>query len=70
MPHTRPMPSVAQRCLELRIRDVERNWRIVLRNDADAIVVVEVFAKQTQATPRSVIEICRQRLRRYDADSE
>lgn len=67
MPHARPMPSIGPRCLELRIRDVERNWRILLRIDADAIVVVEVFAKQTQATPRTVIELCRQRLRRFDA---
>lgn len=70
MPHARAMPSVARRCIELRIRDADRNWRIVLRADADAIVVVEVFAKRTQATPRSVIELCRQRLRRHDAACE
>jgi phage-related protein len=43
--------------------------RIVYRVDTDAIVVVEVFSKKTQATPRSVLDVCRRRLRTYDAIS-
>jgi len=43
--------------------------RIVYRVDADAIVVVEVFSKKTQAPPRSVPAIGRRRLRTYDAIS-
>ena len=34
--------------------------------DANAVVILEVFVKVTRATPKSVIEACRERLRRYD----
>ncbi len=66
LPHVRPMPSVSRRCYELRVRDAEQNWRIVYRVDEDAIVIVEVFAKKTRATPKKTIETCRARLRAYD----
>src|SRR5262245_954711 len=36
------------------------------RVDADAIVIGEVFAKKTTATPRSVIEVCKRRFEEYD----
>ncbi len=66
LPHSRPLPVVGRRCHELRITDTEATWRIVYRTDADAIVIVEVFAKKTQATPKAVIEVCKRRLRSYD----
>ena len=66
MPHARPMPALGPRCYELRIRDEERGWRIMLRTDPDAVVILDVFAKKTRTTPRKVIEACRERLRRYD----
>lgn len=65
MPHSRPMPSIGPRCHELRIRDEARNWRIVYRIDLDAIVIVEVFAKKTGATPKKVIDTCKARLKAY-----
>jgi len=67
MPHSRPMPGIGLRCHELRVRDANSNWRIVVRLDADAVIILEVFAKKTQKTPRSVIEACRRRLAAYDA---
>ena len=66
MPQSRPMPVVGPRCHELRIRDVEADWRIVYRIDPDAIVILEVFSKKTRVTPSSVIETCIRRLREYD----
>ena len=69
MPAARPMPSIGARCLELRIRDRDQNWRIVCRVDRDAIVIVEVFPKRTRATPPKVIETCQRRLRSYDGSS-
>ncbi|MGE0639334.1 MAG: type II toxin-antitoxin system RelE/ParE family toxin [Thermoanaerobaculia bacterium] len=66
MPYCRPMPSVGERCYELRIPDRATSWRIVFRLDADAVVLLEVFAKKTRATPSSVIQTCRRRLRRYE----
>ena len=66
MPHSRPMPSIGNRCHELRINDQSATWRIVYRLDADAIVVLEVFSKKSRATPKAVIDACKKRLKDYD----
>jgi phage-related protein len=66
MPHSRPMPSIGRRCHELRVPDDKMSWRIVYRIDEDAIVILEVFSKKTGRTPKSIIDICRARLREYD----
>jgi phage-related protein len=70
MPHARPMPSIGPRCYELRVNDENKTWRMIYRIDPDAIVLCEVFEKKTQRTPKSIIAVCQQRLRRYDADAE
>lgn len=69
MPHSRPMPSIAPRCHELRLVDAGTTWRLVYRIDADAIVIADVFQKTTAQTPAHVISDCRRRLRLYDAAS-
>lgn len=66
LPHSRPMPVIGARCHELRIQDKTRTWRLVYRTDHDAIIIAEVFAKTTQATPKDVIETSRRRLAQYD----
>jgi len=38
LPQSRLMPSIGRRCHELRVPDKGRDWRIVYRIDADAIV--------------------------------
>ena len=43
---------------------------MVYRIDADAIVILEVFAKKTRATPMTVIENCQKRLKEYDHASK
>jgi len=68
MPHARPMPSIGPRCHELRVHDEQKTWRIIYRIDPDAIVICEVFEQKTPRTPKSVIDVCQQRLRRYEAD--
>lgn len=70
MPHARPMPSIGRHCHELRIPDKKETWRIILRVDGDAIVILEVFSKKTRATPKPVIDICKRRIRRYDESCE
>lgn len=70
MPRSRPMPSIGPRCHELRIRDENRNWRIVYRIDDDLILVVAVFPKTTRQTPKPVLAACRRRLKQYDVDRE
>ena len=66
MPHSRPMPSIGPRCHELRVRDENRTWRLVYRLDSDAVVLLEVFDKKTEQTPKAVIQACQDRLGRYD----
>lgn len=67
LPHSRPMPNIGARCHELRIVDGEKNWRIVYRIDIDAIIILEVFLKKTQETPKYVIDNCKRRIKQYDS---
>ncbi|MAT96391.1 MAG: transposase [Anaerolineaceae bacterium] len=67
LPQSRPMPSIGKRCHELRIPDKKVTWRIMYRIDSDAIIILEVFAKKTNKTPKEVIENCKRRLQLYDA---
>jgi len=67
MPHSRPMPDIGLRCHELRVNDRDKAWRLVYRIDPDAVVILEVFEKKTNRTPRHVIEICQRRLMLYQA---
>jgi phage-related protein len=69
MPHSRPMPSIGSRCHELRIADEDATWRIVYRLDHDAVVILGVFSKKAQQTPKKVIEACKKRLMCYDKAS-
>lgn len=67
LPVSRPMPSIGLRCQELRIGDGPIDWRVFYRIDPDAILVLEGFKKQTQTTPKTVIDRCKHRLAEYDA---
>ena len=66
MPQSRPMSTVGKRCHELRIHDLNSIWRIIYRTDIDAIVVLEVFMKKTNRTPKQIIENCKRRIKDYD----
>jgi phage-related protein len=65
LPASRPMPGIGTGCHELRVRDGDANWRLMYHVANDAIVVLDVFAKKTQATPKSVLDGCRKRLAAY-----
>lgn len=65
LPHSRPMATIGARCHELRIDEENKTWRIVYRLDPDAIVILDVFEKKTQRTPKAVIENCMRRIRLY-----
>ena len=68
LPQSRPMPSIGTRCHELRINDENLTWRIIYRIYSDAILILEVFEKKTNKTPKSIIDLCKQRINRYEAD--
>jgi phage-related protein len=59
------MPALGVGCHELRIVDARLNWRIMYHIAADAIVILDVFHKQTAATPKGVIAGCQRRLGDY-----
>ena len=65
LPHSRPMPSVASGCHELRIVDGGLNWRIMYYIATDAVVILDVFRKKTETTPTSVLDDCRRRLAEF-----
>jgi len=67
MPYSRPMPGLGLHCRELRITDGPKNWRLIYRVDDDAVLILEVFLKKSRQTPRSVLEVCKKRMRLYDA---
>ena len=50
----------------MRINDEQKTWRIIYRIDSDAIVIVEVFTKKTQRTPKAVVDRVKRRLKNYD----
>ena len=61
------MPSIGVRCHELRINDENKTWRIVYKIDEDVIIILDVFEKKSQTTPKKVIETCKRRLKLYDS---
>ena len=65
LPHSRPMPAIGRQCYELRIGDRDQTWRIVYLVATDAIVILDVFSKKTQATPVRIMEVCQKRLAAY-----
>jgi phage-related protein len=68
MPHSRPMPDIGNACHELRVRDADKTWRIIYCLQSDAVVILEVFAKTTAKTPKSIIRTCKKRLQQYQRD--
>jgi phage-related protein len=68
LPQSRPMPSIGTQCYELRINDKNLTWRIIYRIYSDAILIIEVFEKKTNKTPKSIIDVCKQRIKRYETD--
>jgi phage-related protein len=70
LPHSRPMPTIGGGCHELRIVDKNATWRVVYFVARDAVVILEVFSKKTQETPKHVIEACKRRLQAYRSAEE
>ena len=68
LPQSRPMPSIGASCHELRINDENITWRIIYKIYTDIILILEVFEKQTNTTPKSIFNICKQRIKRYSTD--
>ena len=63
LPQSRPMPSIGPNCHELRINDENLTWRIIYRIYNDMILILDVFEKKTSKTPKSTIDVCKQRIK-------
>jgi phage-related protein len=66
LPHSRPMPAIGKSCHELRVNDENKTWRLFYHLDREAIVILDVGEKKSQATRIEVIETCRKRLNAYE----
>ena len=66
LPHSRPMPVIGSGCYELRVIDKNKAWRLFYFLDSEAIVILEVGEKKTQKTSIETIEVCQNRLKRYE----
>jgi len=40
-------------------------WRIMYHLEPDAVVILDVFGKKTDTTPRGTLDTCRKRLAAY-----
>lgn len=65
MPQSRPMPNIGKGCHELRVRDENKQWRIIVHIGREAIVMLDVVAKKSGKLPTRVIDACKARLRVY-----
>ncbi len=65
LPHSRPMSTIGGQCHELRIVDQAQTWRVMYHVASDAVVILDVFSKKTEATPPHVLDTCRKRLAEY-----
>jgi phage-related protein len=68
MPKARPMPSIGQGCLELRINDTNCTWRVICAIDDTNVIVLDIFSKKTRSTPDYVIKKCKKRLNDYRSE--
>jgi len=64
------MASIGSRCHELRIVDENRTWRIVYRLEIDAVLILDVFDKTSSKTPKSVIDVCKERIKVYERETQ
>lgn len=70
MPQSRPMPSIGSACHELRITDKNKIWRIIYRIESDLILILEIFEKKSQQTPKTILKNSKARLAKYLKDSQ
>lgn len=66
-PHWKPMLSIGRGCGELRFRDGKsrQSFRIIYYRDKANVVVLAIFPKKTDKTPKAILDACQRRLRTY-----
>jgi phage-related protein len=66
-PDAKKLADLCTRCWELRIKDSNKWYRIIVRIDKDAIVVFGWFKKKSNKIPKKVINACKKRMVEYDS---
>jgi phage-related protein len=64
---TPPFSTETRREAGFLLRQLQQGviWRIIYRVEPDAIVILDVYSKKSQATPNAVIQQSRARLAQY-----
>lgn len=70
MPQSKKIRDLCPRCHMMRIKDKDKWYRIIYRIDSDAIVLLHIFEKKSNKISKSILKICRQRMKQYDDDSK
>lgn len=65
-PLSEPRRDVGPNCHELRLTAEKMEWRVFYHVAVDVVVVLGVFHKKSQRTPKRWIDLCRRRLRLFD----
>jgi phage-related protein len=65
-PDAKKLADLCPKCYELRIKDRDKWYRIMVRIDSDAIVILGWFEKKSNRIPKKVLEACGKRMRDYD----
>lgn len=68
LPHSRPMPVIGLGVHELRANDRAGIWRLIYQIREEGILVLDVFNKKTNQTPKQVIENCKKRIWEYEKE--
>lgn len=50
------------------VDDRDQTWRVIYRTDPGAILVVALFSKKTEKTPKKVVQQVKRLLGEYDAN--
>ncbi len=67
LPDARKLTDLCSKCYELRIKDRDKWYRIMVRIDSDAIVVLGWFEKKSNRIPKKVLDACKKRMIAYDS---
>jgi phage-related protein len=66
-PMSEPRSDVGANCHELRLTAEKMEWRVFYHVGVDVVVVLGVFHKKSQKTPKRWVDLCRKRLLLFES---
>ena len=58
----RPMRRVGKDCFELIVRTKHTSWRVIYRDDSDAVIVLAIYSLGQGRTSKRVVDTAKRRL--------